>query len=102
MRFGCGISAWSKRTGLLLIVCARSSASGRGLWSIDVKTGATFESSPAKPLINPPYAQLDSTTVSFYTISNDGKRFLLRVSPTAATTEVEQVHVILNWPSLLK
>ena len=75
---------------------------GNGLWSMEVKTGATFESSLPKPLINPPGAQLDSNQVSLYTISSDGKRFLVRVSPTAAANEVEPVHVILNWPSLLK
>jgi hypothetical protein len=75
---------------------------GGGLWSIEVKTGANFESGPPKPLFNPAEARIESTTGGNYTMSNDGKRFLVRVASASTTNEVEPVHVVLNWPSLLK
>ena len=37
-----------------------------------------------------------------YAVSPDGKRLLLRVSYDAETPEVEPLHLVLNWPSLVK
>jgi Tol biopolymer transport system component len=70
----------------------------RGLMSVDVKPGPSFEFTPPKPLFNPDDAQINGP--SNYAVTSDGQRFLMRVSAPASTTG-EQIYVVLNWPKLL-
>jgi hypothetical protein len=70
-----------------------------GLMSLEVKSGATFETGPPKPLLNPSgAASLDESP--YYAMTNDGKRFLIReISGTGNV--IDSMYIILNWPSLL-
>ena len=71
----------------------------RGLMSVDMKPGSSFEFTPPKPLLNPDGAQINGA--SNYAVTSDGQRFLMRVSAPAATVG-EQIYVVLNWPKLLR
>lgn len=74
--------------------------SGEALFSVDVKTGATFEASDPKPALNAPGAAINVSTVHRYTLSNDRKRFLVREVPNTTGNQIEPLYQILNWPSL--
>jgi len=69
--------------------------------SVEVKTGAGFEAGVPKPLFKPAGASVLNLQQIFYAITNDGKRFFVRENPNAGATEIEPVHVVLNWPALL-
>ncbi|MBK9239464.1 MAG: PD40 domain-containing protein [Acidobacteria bacterium] len=70
----------------------------RGLMSVDVKPGSSFEFTSPKPLLNPDDAQINGP--SNYAVTSDGRRFLMRVSAPAPAAG-EQIYVVLNWPKLL-
>lgn len=70
----------------------------RGLMSVDMKPGSSFEFTPPKPLLNPDGAQINGA--SNYAVTSDGQRFLMRVSAPASAVG-EQISVVLNWPKWL-
>jgi len=69
-----------------------------GLMSVDVKPGPSFEFTSPEPLFNPDGAQINGP--SYYDVTSDGQRFLMRVSAPASTLG-DQIYVVLNWPKLL-
>ena len=69
------------------------------LTAVDVKTGATLETGPPRPLFKMPQGS-GSSTVFFWTMTNDAQHFLLRSNGGGTEGEVEQLNVILNWPAL--
>ncbi len=69
--------------------------------SVDVKAGTTFEANEPKLVLNAPGATIANANVHRYAVTNDGRRFLIRESPTNSDNAVEQLYLILNWPSLL-
>ena len=74
--------------------------SNEDLFSVDVKTGATFEAGDPKPALNAPGAVLNSTTNHRYALSSDRKRFLVRELPNSSANQIEPLYLILNWPSI--
>jgi Tol biopolymer transport system component len=71
-----------------------------GFVAAEVKPGAAFEVGLPKQLFRIENAVVGSTTGHLYGMTNDGKRFLVRVTPNTSN-EVEPLYLILNWPSLL-
>ncbi|MFM2124012.1 MAG: hypothetical protein RL328_463 [Acidobacteriota bacterium] len=53
-----------------------------------------------KVLATFPEAPFSSSTLHSHAITPDGKRFLMRMVNESVTTE--DLHVVLNWPSLVK
>jgi Tol biopolymer transport system component len=71
----------------------------RAIMAVDVKTGPAFAAGLPRTLFS--WTGRFTTTVHDYAMTSDGKRFLMRESPAVAREEIEPMHVILNWPSLL-
>jgi dipeptidyl aminopeptidase/acylaminoacyl peptidase len=66
---------------------------GTRIMSVDVTTGATFQSGDPKPLI-------DARVPVGYDVAADGKRFL--VATTAEEGAADPITVVLNWKAALK
>jgi len=56
---------------------------------MEVKAGATFETSPPRQ------------TLHLYAATSDGQRFLVMEPPGVSNNAVEPMYVIGNWPALL-
>ena len=70
----------------------------RTLMSVEVKSGATFESGVPKPLFD---TRVESyTNNNRYAVSPDGQRFLINVPVEAQTST--PITIVLNWPTALK
>ena len=71
---------------------------GNKLMAVPVNTEKpTFESGAPSPLFD---IRLGVSLRNHFTISSDGQRFLFAWPKDVDTTG--QVHVLLNWPALLK
>jgi len=73
-----------------------------GFHSMEVKAGVTLSTSAPELLFSPAGAVIVSNTALNYAVTADGRRFLARVDASLDRNEVEPMHVILNWPSLVK
>ena len=69
--------------------------------SVDVTLGTSPTFGPPRTLINVPGLAVASALFHQYAVSADGQRLLLRVNGEGSG-EVESLHVVLNWPSLVK
>ena len=66
---------------------------------LKTREGATLVTGTPQRLTN---AGVIGSTGSYrYVPSVDGRRFLVREDPRTVDVEVEPIHMILNWPSLL-
>ena len=73
------------------------------LMQVDVSTGAAFQHSDPRLLFPLSVARSDlglSSAIKMFDVSPDGKRFLVRAQ--ADLDPNAQLHIILNWPSLLR
>jgi len=66
---------------------------------MEVKTGATFETSPPRKLFHSGLPR--SQTLHLYAATSDGQRFLVMEPPGVSNNAVEPLYVIGNWPALL-
>ena len=79
-------------------------APNRTLMVVNVKLGSTFEAGSPKPLFQTRAAVTPGvftvSTPSSYTVSADGRRFL--VNTLTEETASIPIQVVLNWPATLK
>jgi Tol biopolymer transport system component len=79
-------------------------APDRTLMAVDVKLGSTFEAGSPKPLFQTQAVVtplvFTVSTPSSYTVSADGRRFL--VNTLAEETAPTPIRVVLNWPAALR
>jgi Tol biopolymer transport system component len=78
-------------------------ASDRNIVAVEVNSdGPTFKVGEARPLFEIRVASIDQSFPGngYYTVTQDGKRFL--VSSLPETQERQQINVILNWTAHLK
>jgi serine/threonine-protein kinase len=69
-------------------------SNGNKMMAVKVETIPTFNASPPKMLF-------EGTSLSFFDVTPDGKRFL-KVKSTAQGQQPEQINVVLNWTEELK
>lgn len=70
----------------------------RVVMAVDVKTGPVFSAGIPKALF--PWNGF-TAQVHNYAMTSDGKRFL-RLDPAGDSEEIEPMHLVLNWPSLVR
>jgi hypothetical protein len=74
---------------------------GGRVLAVDVKSGgATFETGPVRTLFRG--SPLANNATYLWAVTRDGQRFLMLEPPGISTNTVEQLHVIANWPALVK
>jgi len=69
----------------------------RTILAVDFKTGPAFSAGVPRALF--PWNGF-TAQVHNYAMTSDGKRFL-RLDPAGTREEIEPMHIVLNWPSLL-
>jgi len=74
---------------------------GNTVKSVDVIPGATLAFGQPRTLVSSPQLAVASTGIYLYAVSADGKRVLVRINDDR-TNEIQSLHVVLNWPSLVK
>jgi serine/threonine protein kinase/Tol biopolymer transport system component len=75
-------------------------SSTRQIIAVEIKAGATIETSPAKILFQTSTA-LSATNYS-YAVTGDGQKFLVREpANTSNAGSTEPLHVVINWPAAL-
>jgi Tol biopolymer transport system component len=75
-------------------------APDRKIMSVEVRAGAAFEFSAAKPLFDAPIDIVASASANRYDVSADGQRFL--IGAPAETTSPAPITVVVNWLAGLK
>ena len=74
-------------------------ARDRALMAVDVKSGATLETGPARMLFQASFIPFPITVNYSYAATRDGQRFLL-LEPAGSTSAVDPLYVVTNWTSL--
>jgi len=92
-----GVAPLWRADGKELVYCGE----GNTLYSVDVKTGATFEAGTPKALNLSPAAFVFSTTIHLYAMTSDSQRFLVHDIPSVEQENGDPLFVMMNWPSLL-
>ncbi len=73
------------------------------LYAVELKPGPLPDFNPPRVLLRPEGASMGgAANVWGWAITPDGTRVLARSRGSASTEASEDIHVILNWPALIK
>jgi Tol biopolymer transport system component len=72
------------------------------LMAVSISGGSTLQPGIPQPLFDVRFRGNGIGFPSQYDVTPDGKRFLVNMAVAASESEVSPIHVVLNWPELLK